>query len=236
MLCWIFPRSRKAHAWRRHSGLATASHCTGFRSAATTSVPAQPGGARSSMRTFRPAAPAARPRLSRARNPCWAHNDCRQPFPPPQGALTDGVVSLRVPPAGDAGTFVSYAAGQDGGLGDAWLPSLCSGASREGCLWMVADWLPGWAGEGSYNGPALLLTIAQRPWPAGMVGFVWPGCGHDRACPRCGAVLAGPGPGDPGRLTGRRLAYPRARRRSGGAPGRPRFPSVSAERGQVWLS
>jgi hypothetical protein len=70
------------------------------------------------------------------------------------------------PPAGDAGTFVSYAAEQDGGLGDVWLPSLCSGASREDIPWMVADRLPGWAGEGSYNGPALLLTIAQRPWPA----------------------------------------------------------------------
>ncbi len=46
----------------------------------------------------------------------------------------------------------------------------------------------------------------------------------------------GPGPGDPGRLAGRRLAYPRAWRRRGGAPGRPRFPGVSADRGQVRLS
>ncbi len=47
MLCWIFPRCGKARAWRRHSGSAMASHCTGFRSAARTSVPTQPGGARS---------------------------------------------------------------------------------------------------------------------------------------------------------------------------------------------
>jgi len=56
MLCWIFPRCRKARVWRRDSGLAMASHCTGFRSAARTSVPARLGRARSSMRTSRPAA------------------------------------------------------------------------------------------------------------------------------------------------------------------------------------
>ena len=50
-------------------------------------------------------------------------------------------------------------------------------ASRERCLWMVADWLAGWAGEGSYKGPALLVTIAQSPEPVGMVGFVCGGPG-----------------------------------------------------------
>jgi hypothetical protein len=95
MLCWIFPRSRKAHAWRRHSGLAMASHCTGFRSAARTSVPARLGGARSSMRTFRPAAPGSTSRTPPARNPCRAHNDWVQPWRPQEGLLTDGVVSLR---------------------------------------------------------------------------------------------------------------------------------------------
>ena len=98
-----------------------------------------------------------------ARNLCWAHSDCVQPLRPPQGVLTDGVVSLRVPSAGDADAFVSYAAGKDGGLGEAWLPSLYAGASRERCLWTVADWLAGWAGEESYDGPALLLTIAPSP-------------------------------------------------------------------------
>ena len=97
--CWIFPRCSKAHAWRRHSGLAMASHCTGFRSAARTSVPARPGGARSSIRTFRPAAPGSTSQTQPARNPCRAHNDCVQPLRPPEGVLTDGVVSLRVPPA-----------------------------------------------------------------------------------------------------------------------------------------
>ncbi len=69
---------------------------------------------------------------------------------------------------------------------------------------MVADWLAGWAGEGSYNGPALLLRIAQRPWPAGMAGFACRGAGtiglvHGVApCWRARAC-------DPGRHAGRRL-------------------------------
>jgi len=37
-----------------------------------------------------------------------------QPSRPPEDVLADGVVSLRVPPAGDAGTFAGYAAGQAG--------------------------------------------------------------------------------------------------------------------------
>ena len=57
--------------------------------------------------------------------------------------------------------------GQDGGLGEAWLPSPYASASRERCLRTVADWLAGWAGEDSYDGPAFLLTITPSPWPVG---------------------------------------------------------------------
>ena len=62
---------------------------------------------------------------------------------PPEDVLTDGVVSLRVPSAGDVDALVSHAAGQDGGRGEAWLPPLYARASRERCLWMIADWLAG---------------------------------------------------------------------------------------------
>ena len=117
------------------------------------------------------------PQAQPARNPGWTHSDGMPSLRPPEGVLTDGVVSLRVPSAGDVDALVSYAAGQDRGRGEAWLPPLYAGASRERCLWMVADWLAGWAGEDSYNGPALLLTIAQSPWPVGMVGFVSRGAG-----------------------------------------------------------
>jgi hypothetical protein len=117
------------------------------------------------------------PQAQPATDPLWAHNDCTRPLRPPQGVLSDGMVSLRVLSVGDVGAFVRYAAGEDGGLGQAWLPQLHAGASRERCLWMVADWLAGWAGEGSYNGPALMLMIAQSPGPVGMVGFVCRGAG-----------------------------------------------------------
>ena len=120
---------------------------------------------------------AARPRLSRQGTPAGRITIAHGPCGAAGGVLTDGVVSLRVPSAGDADAFVSYAAGKGGGLGEAWLPSLYAGASRERCLWTVADWLAGWAGEESYDGPALLLTIAQSPWPVGMIGFVCGGAG-----------------------------------------------------------
>ncbi len=51
-----------------------------------------------------------------------------QPLRPPEGVLTDGVVSLRVPSAGDVDTFAGHAAGQHGGLGEAWLPLHYAGA------------------------------------------------------------------------------------------------------------
>ena len=104
----------------------------------------------------------------------WAgeHTDSVDTLPPPEGVLTDGVLSLRVPSVGDVDALADYATGQDDGLGSVWLPALKAGASRERCLWMIADWLSGWSGGGSYNGPALFLTIAQSPMPVGLVGFV----------------------------------------------------------------
>ena len=70
--CWIFPRCGKARAWRRHSGSAIASHCSGFSSAVRTSVPAQPGGAPSWMRAFRLAA-----RGSTAQGPATGQAPCQ---------------------------------------------------------------------------------------------------------------------------------------------------------------
>ena len=60
------------------------------------------------MRTFRPAAPGSTSRTQPARNPCRAHNNCVQPLRPPEGVLTDGVVSLRVPPALPLDTTTRY--------------------------------------------------------------------------------------------------------------------------------
>ena len=77
----------------------------------------------------------------------WAHNACMRPLRPPQGVLTDGVISLRVPSVEDADAFASYAAGQGGGLGEAWLP--LPYAARPGsaaCGWSPTGWPGGWPG------------------------------------------------------------------------------------------
>ena len=137
-----------------------------------------PAGSSALFKADLPARRASRTSPAQPAGSLWTHNACMEPLRPPQGVLADGVVSLRVPSAGDVDAFVRYAAGHDGGPGGAWLPVPYAGASRERCLWMVADWLAGWAGEGSYKGPALLLTVAQSPEPVGMVGFV---CGGGRA-------------------------------------------------------
>ena len=76
-----------------------------------------------------------------------------RPLRPPQGVLTDGVISLRVPSVEDVDAFVRYAAGPGGGLGETWLPLPYAGASRERCLWMVADWLAGWPAKAATKGP-----------------------------------------------------------------------------------
>ena len=136
-----------------------------------------PAGSSALFKADLPARRASRTSPAQPAGSLWTHNACMEPLRPPQGVLADGVVSLRVPSAGDVDAFVRYAAGHDGGPGGAWLPLPYAGASRERCLWMVADWLPGRAGEGSYKGPALLLTVAQSPEPVGMVGFVCGGAG-----------------------------------------------------------
>lgn len=50
-------------------------------------------------------------------------DDWMKPLRPPEGVLTDDVLSLRVPSAGDVNTFAGYAAGQDGGLGRCLIPA-----------------------------------------------------------------------------------------------------------------
>jgi RimJ/RimL family protein N-acetyltransferase len=136
-----------------------------------------PAGSSAPFKADLPSRRASRTSPAQPATSLWGHNDCMRPLRPPQGILTDGLVSLCVPSVRDVDAFVSYAAGQGGGLGGAWLPLPYAGASRERCLWMVADWLAGWAGKGSYTGPALLLTFAPSPEPVGMVGFVCGGAG-----------------------------------------------------------
>jgi hypothetical protein len=98
-------------AWRRHSGLAMVGRCTGFRSAARTSVPARLSGARSSMRTFRKATTGSTSQIQPARNPCRTHNDCVQPLRPPEGTPGKAFLPAGVgPPASFLGHVGRYAA------------------------------------------------------------------------------------------------------------------------------
>jgi hypothetical protein len=65
---------------------------------------------------------------------------------PPYSALTDGVVTLRVPVHGDGHLIAGYAWRQ-GDLDGFWLPSLEPCASPARCRRVVEDWLTGEAYE-----------------------------------------------------------------------------------------
>lgn len=69
----------------------------------------------------------------------------------PTEALTDGVVKLRVPSpeAGDLATIERYI--EDEQLDGGWLPDVPLATPQQ----LIADWLAGWAGRQSRNGPAL---------------------------------------------------------------------------------
>ena len=87
---------------------------------------------------------------------------------PPREPLTDDVVTLRLPclETGDGDAAVRYSS-EDGQLDDGWLP-LIPGASPEAS---VKDWLEGWAGRPSHNGPMLVVTIPEAADFIGIVGF-----------------------------------------------------------------
>jgi RimJ/RimL family protein N-acetyltransferase len=78
---------------------------------------------------------------------------------PPDQPLTDGVVTLRLPSpaAGDVDTVRGYIDPDQ--LDGAWLP----GIPRIPAGQAVADWLAGWAGRPSRDGPAFVVTIAEHP-------------------------------------------------------------------------
>jgi RimJ/RimL family protein N-acetyltransferase len=86
---------------------------------------------------------------------------------PPDRPLNDGFVTLRVPAPSDIDAIAEYAR-REAGLDDTWLPYVPGPPAERGGL-VVADWLRGWNGQPSHNGPALLLTIPATPEPVGMV-------------------------------------------------------------------
>jgi RimJ/RimL family protein N-acetyltransferase len=86
---------------------------------------------------------------------------------PPDQPLTDGVVTLRLPSiaAGDVDAVRGYI-DQDQ-LEGAWLPGIPLVSAEQA----VADWLAGWAGRPSRDGPAFVVTIPEEPRFIGHIGF-----------------------------------------------------------------
>ena len=84
----------------------------------------------------------------------------------PAGTLTDGVVELRLPSpdAGDIETINQYVADEE--LDGGWLPDIPLVSGQR----LVADWLDGWAGRHSHNGPAFVVTVPDEPRFIGVVG------------------------------------------------------------------
>jgi RimJ/RimL family protein N-acetyltransferase len=87
----------------------------------------------------------------------------------PKLPLRDGTVCLRIPREDDVTALAEYAMNA-GGLEGAWLP-IASNTSRDQLARIVHDWLCGWAGTNSHNGPALLLDLDGAARFVGHVGF-----------------------------------------------------------------
>ena len=90
-------------------------------------------------------------------------------WPAPRGPLAGDRVALRLPGQPDAAVLRAYAA-QDGGLDGTWVP-LAAGASLEDCQALVRDWLAGWRGRPSFQGPALVMVQAGRDRLIGQVSL-----------------------------------------------------------------
>src|SRR5690242_3625568 len=86
----------------------------------------------------------------------------------PDARLSDGVVTLRLPAAdaGDIDALARYCEREEG-LQDFWLPLLPGGSPRAS----VRDWLDGWEGLPSHNGPVLVVIIPESEDFIGVVGF-----------------------------------------------------------------
>ena len=85
----------------------------------------------------------------------------------PVGRLADHVVTLRLPSpdAGDVATVDNYI--QEEQLDGGWLPDVPLVTGRQ----LVADWLDGWAGHPSRNGPAFVVTVPQHSGFIGVIGM-----------------------------------------------------------------
>jgi RimJ/RimL family protein N-acetyltransferase len=84
----------------------------------------------------------------------------------PADLLTDGVVELRLPSpdAGDITAINQYV--DDEQLDGGWLPDIPLMPAQR----VLGDWLDGWSGRPSHNGPAFVVTVPDEPRFIGVVG------------------------------------------------------------------
>jgi RimJ/RimL family protein N-acetyltransferase len=87
----------------------------------------------------------------------------------PDPPLGDDRVTLRLPESADAATLHGYVS-CEGGLDGGWAP-LPADATEADCQAVVSDWLAGWRNEGSFHGPALIITAAGGLALAGLIGL-----------------------------------------------------------------
>jgi RimJ/RimL family protein N-acetyltransferase len=82
-------------------------------------------------------------------------------------SLTDGILTLRLPSpaAGDIDTVRGYI-DQDQ-LDGAWLPGIALIPAEQA----IGDWLNGWAGRPSRDGPAFVVTVPDEPRFIGIIGL-----------------------------------------------------------------
>jgi ribosomal-protein-alanine N-acetyltransferase len=87
---------------------------------------------------------------------------------PPAEPLTDGIVTLRVPKMDpiDIDAVNTYAQ-TDEQRDESWLPIIPFTSADQS----VADWLEGWAGRTSHNGPHFVIEISDEQQFIGTVGF-----------------------------------------------------------------
>ena len=90
-------------------------------------------------------------------------------WPSPPKPLVGDLIELRRPARQDATVLHEYAASTSG-LDGTWVP-LPVGAGLAACQALVSDWLAGWQGQPSRQGPAFAVVEPSGNRLIGQVGF-----------------------------------------------------------------
>lgn len=107
--------------------------------------------------------------LDRARGLRSSNKDEPARWAKPHGPLIDGNTELRLPKPTDAAVLHEYAHAP-GALEGTWLP-LAEDADLDECTDTVADWLAGWDGRPSFQGPAFAIVSTGSDRLIGQIGI-----------------------------------------------------------------